>query len=123
MKDFLALPVTYVGFINSDGQHEFRIDGTNHIRPPSPYSGNVLVQFVCPTKGRPTLYADGGGYKYQLIKEVNGAPGYWVGSFNLNVRRGQSVRSYAYYPGSQILAEDAGSPISVTFTPLGELKN
>lgn len=119
----LILPVTYTGVIGSSGQTNFKIGGSSVSRPECPLEGSVFVTVVAPTKGRPHLYADGGGYSYQLITECSGSPGNWRGSYSIVVPRRASVRAYFYYSSSEVYAEDVGKPVSITFTSLGELKN
>lgn len=117
------MPVTYTGVIAPGGQTEFKIGGSAVSRPESPLKGSVLVTVVAPTKGRPYLYADGGGYSYQPITECPGSPGNWRGSYTIVVPKRTTVRAYFHYPLSEVYAEDVGKPVSITFTSLGELKN
>ena len=117
------MPVTYTGAIGSDGQSTFKIGGSSVTRPECPLEGSVLVTVVAPTKGRPRLMADGGGYSYQSITECPGSPGNWRGSYTIVVPKRAAVRAYFYYYTSEVYAEDVGKPVSITFTSLGELKN
>lgn len=117
------MPITYTGSISSGGQSEFKIGGSTVSRPECPLEGSVLVTVVAPTKGRPKLMADGGGYSYQSITECSGSPGNWRGSYTIVVPKRTTVRAYFYYFGSESYAEDVGKPVSITFTSLGELKN
>ena len=117
------MPVTYTGSILSSGQAGFRIDGSLVSRVDCPLEGSVLVTVVAPTKGRPRLMADGGGYSYQSITECPGSPGNWRGSYSIVVPKRAVVKAYFYYFPDEVYAEDMGKPVSITFTKFGELKN
>lgn len=118
------LPITYTGtFAGDSGQADFTINRQKTNRIACPFTGQVMVQIVSGTETPMYGYANGGGYQFANLVRATGSAGNWRCVYNIVVGRGQSVDVYPYIGKNDSHAGNAGSPVSVTFYPMGEHKN